>query len=103
MSRSISPAIARALSRTNSASRLRGKQAVIAVVLAQFGTLPRVLTVGRRHHQCLDHPLDVPAALAELDGQPVEQFEMRGPLALRADVVEHAADPGAEELLPQAI
>ena len=96
MSRLSRPAIASALSRTNSASSRRGdcdgEQPVVRVDVAQLGPEPRVLPVGRRHDHQPDHVLDVPAALAELDGQPVEQLGMDRPLALRAEVLDQAAD-----------
>jgi hypothetical protein len=47
--------------------------------------------------------LDVPAAVHELAGQPVEQRGIHRRLALRAEIVEHLAEAGAEELLPQAV
>ena len=41
--------------------------------------------------------------LAELDGQPVEQFRVARLLALRAEVLGRLHEPGAEEHLPVAI
>ena len=49
------------------------------------------------------HVLDVPAALLELDREPVEQLRVRRPLALGAKVVEHLAQALAEVELPEAV
>ena len=61
-------------------------------------------TAGRRpgHHQP-EELLHVPARLAELDRQPVEQFRVRGQLAGDAEVAAGAHEPGAEHLLPEAV
>ena len=47
--------------------------------------------------------LHVPAAFAELHGEPVEQFRMRRPLALRAEFIDLRAERVAEELLPEPV
>ena len=41
--------------------------------------------------------------LHEFGGQPVEQFGMRRPFALRAEIVEHLRKSRAEELAPEAV
>ena len=46
---------------------------------------------------------DVPAALHEFDGQPVEQFRMHRPFALRAEIVHRLDDAEAEVGLPEAV
>ncbi len=51
----------------------------------------------------LEQPLDVPAVLAELDGQPVEQLGMRGQLAGHAQVARGFDQARAEHFLPEAI
>ena len=107
MSRLSSPAMASALSRTNSASSRRGdceaSSRLPGSTSRSSGRSRRILPIGRRHHQQLDHPLDVPAAVPELEGQPVEQLGMDRPLALRAEVLDQAADARAEELLPEPV
>ena len=45
----------------------------------------------------------LPFRLHELGGQPIEQFWMRRPFALRAQVVQHFRNARAEELTPKAI
>ena len=99
--------MASALSRTNSASSRRGfceaSRRLSGSTLAQLGPQPGDLPIGVARHDQLHHVLHVPAALAELDGEPVEQFRMRRPLALRAEVVDLRAEAGAEELLPEAV
>ena len=57
----------------------------------------RGLAVGGRGDEGPHHVLHVPAALHELDGQPVEQLGVGRPLALRAEVVEGAGEALAEE------
>ena len=53
---------------------LPGQPDVGRVALAQLLRRHRRLPVGVRHHHQLQHVLHVPAAVDELDGQPVEQF-----------------------------
>ena len=47
--------------------------------------------------------LEAPAAVHELDGQPVEQLGMRRRLALRAEVFAGRHEPGAEIGLPDPV
>ena len=47
--------------------------------------------------------LDIPAALNELDRQPVEQLGMAGEAALRAEIIQRLDDPLPEHQLPQAV
>src|SRR5690242_10754657 len=49
------------------------------------------------------HRLDAPAARHELRRQPIEQFGMRGQLALPAEIVRRGYDPAAEVPLPDSI
>ena len=58
------------------ARRLRGEEPVVGVDIVEFGAEARVLAIRRRHDQQLDHPLDVPTAVPEFEGQPVEQLGM---------------------------
>ena len=51
----------------------------------------------------LEEALHVPARLAEIDRQPVEQFGMRRQLARDAEVAAGAHDARAEHLLPEAV
>ena len=46
---------------------------------------------------------DLPAGLAEFDGEPIEQILVRGAVALHAEVFGGAHDALAEELLPLAV
>src|SRR5262245_10809511 len=41
--------------------------------------------------------------VAELDGQPIEQFRMRGPLTPHAEILGGFDQPHAEQHLPEAI
>ena len=47
--------------------------------------------------------LEAPAAIHELDGQPVEQFRMAGRVALSAEFLRRGDDPRAEIRLPDAV
>ena len=57
--------------------------------------------------RCFTSQACVPAAsysrLHEFGRQPVEQFRMRRPFALRAEIVERFREAGAEELAPHAV
>ncbi len=64
---------------------------------------PGRLAVGGRHHHPLEHRLDVPAAVDELDGQPVEQLGVGRPGPLRAEVVGRRHQPLAEGQLPEPV
>ena len=85
------------------ARRLRGQQPVGRVRLSDFRPRVRALPIGRRHHHQFHHVLEVPTAVHELDGKPVEQFGVDRPLALRAEVVHHRGNSRAEKLLPQPV
>ena len=47
--------------------------------------------------------LDIPAALDELDRQPVEQLRVRRPFALRTGIVERARQAIAEKQIPEPV
>ena len=57
---------------------------------------------GRHHDQSMQF-LDRPAALHELDGQPIEQLGMRRPCAAVAEIVRRRDEARAEMLLPDAV
>ena len=57
---------------------------------------------GAGHHQLVDR-LEPPAAADQLGGEPVEQFGVRRPLALRAEVAGRGDDPPAEVVLPEPV
>ena len=80
------------------------EQPVLRVLLELLRRAPRP-TGGRSAEvdQQLEEPLHVPARLAELDGQPVEQLGMRGKLAADAEVAGRADQAGAEDLLPEPV
>ena len=61
------------------------------------------LSIRGRRHDFFDEAFDVPAVVAEIDGQPIEQFGMARVLALGAEVGGGGDDAGAEEDLPEAI
>src|SRR5439155_27318796 len=81
-------------------ARAARQVAVVRVLLALLRRRGRRLTVGRRRHDQLEELLDVPAALAELDRQPVEQLGVTGRLAAGAEVAGRAYQAGAEHFLP---
>ena len=64
---------------------------------------PRRHAVGAREQDQPVHPLDPPAAVHELGGQPVEQFGMRRRLAELAEVVGRGHDAPAEVVLPEPV
>src|SRR6185437_2565248 len=47
--------------------------------------------------------LEPPAVLDQFGGQPVEQFGMRGPTAVEAEIVGRIDQTDAEMIMPQAI
>ncbi len=46
---------------------------------------------------------DVPAAVAEIGRQPIEQFEITGYFGLRAKILDGLHQTDAKDLLPEAI
>ena len=64
--------------------RAAGKQPVGRVLRPQLRRLPRVPPERIRHDEELHELLRVPAGVAVLGGEPVEQFRVRGRLALGA-------------------
>ena len=67
------------------------------------GTGLRPLPISRAHDDELLQRLDVPAAVDEFDGEPVQELRVTGPLALEAEVLRRSNQPGAEELLPDSV
>ena len=61
------------------------------------------MAIRRGCHQQLEEALDVPALLAELDGEPVEQLGMAGCVAGDAEIPAGPHQAVAEHLLPEAI
>jgi hypothetical protein len=61
------------------------------------------LLIRLARHDGLDEALHIPAALHEIDGEPVEQLGMRGALALQAEIIRRAHQTGTEEHLPHMI
>ena len=84
-------------------TRPTSEQTVIRIAFVEFrrgfGALAIRLAVD---HQ-LEHVLEVPAAVHQLGGEPVEQFGMKRQVALAAKLLAAAHDAGAEEAFPQAI
>ena len=62
-------------------ARAARQQPVLRVLLQLLGRRDGRLAVGGRRDQQLEELLHVPAGLAELDGQPVEQLGVRRQLA----------------------
>ena len=95
------------MSRSVSASmRKRGpwdKQQVLWILCELLRSRFCALPVSGRHHHQLVHMLDVPSAVAELDGQPVEQFGMRWPLAHDAKIFSCFDESGSEYLVPHPV
>ena len=54
-------------------------------------------------HDGFDEAFHVPAVVHEIDGEPVEQLGMRRALALEAEIIRCAHQPGTEEHLPHLI
>src|SRR5215469_11191627 len=61
------------------------------------------LPVRRRHHHELVDVLDIPPALTKLDGEPVQQFRICGPLAHDAKIFRGFHDPSSEKLIPHSV
>ena len=62
-----------------------------------------MLPKGGGEQQRLEQAFDIPVGLAEVAGEPVEQFRMAGQFSLRAEVVARFDEARAEQLLPEAI
>ena len=79
------------------------EQPVLRILLNQSRRHRRTLLVRCAGDHESNHVLHVPAALDELRREPVQQFRVRGPFTLRADVAGSFHETGAKELLPEAI
>ena len=84
-------------------ARAAREQAVLGILLELLRRGRGRLAIGRRRDHQLEELLHVPARLAELDGQPVEQLRMRWAARPepKSPAVLHQAR--AEDLLPEAI
>src|SRR6185369_7472272 len=89
--------------RVESPRRLPGEPAIERVGFAEARRLARRLSIRIGRDDQLDDVLDVPAAVNEFGCEPVEQFGMRRPVALRSEIIDSPRQAGSEELLPQTI
>ena len=78
-------------------------QAIVPVPPIRLRRGDRGLSIGRTGDDQLLHVLDVPAAFDELGGQPIQEGQVRGPFALRAEILGRLDDARAEVLLPIAV
>src|SRR5690606_1841148 len=62
-----------------------------------------VLAKRATRHEELEHRLEVPAAILELDREPIEKLGMGGALSLAAEVLGRAHETIAENLLPEIV
>ena len=86
-----------------SAGILGGEQTVGRIDLLEVGAQAAALAVGLAGDHQADHALHVPTLVAELEGEPFEQFRVRRKFALRTEVIEHGGEAGAVERLPEAV
>ena len=63
----------------------------------------RRLAIGAGSHDQAMHVLEAITALDELDRQPIEEFGMRRPAAVEAEVVGSIDEANAEVIMPEAI
>ena len=89
--------------RVEAKRRLPGTFAIVGIDSCQLFGSGRHLLVGLAQHDQADHVLDIPSAVDEFTGQPVEQLRIDRRLALCSQVVEDTTEPGPEELLPHAV
>ncbi len=82
---------------------LPGEPGVRGIAPVEIRIAPRRLLIGPRHDHQFHHVLDVPAAIDQLDGQPIQQLGVRRQGALRAQVVAGPHQALAEEQLPQPV
>ncbi len=82
---------------------LRSEKPIGRVGILELGSQMAALTIGLARDDEPHHALQVPARLAELDREPVEQFRMRGQFTLRTEVVDHGAEPVPEEHRPEPV
>ncbi len=84
-------------------ARLAGKPPVVHARFRHGGPELGGLPVGFAFHDQPRQVLHVPAALHELDRQPVEQVRMAGPGTLVAQVVEYLREAAAKIQVPQPV
>ena len=82
---------------------LRREEAIGRVGILEFGSQIAALTIGLARDDEPHHVLQVPARLAKLDREPIEQFRVRGQFPLRTEVVNHGAQPVPEEHRPKPV
>ena len=87
----------------NSKTRLTCIKLVVRVKLSQLRRGNRRLTIRPGSHQQANHLFNVPVAVHEFNGQPVEQFGMRWQRALPTEIVERRRETAAEIQLPESI
>src|SRR5439155_16024065 len=79
------------------------EQTILRVPGEQFGRAPGYLAVGGRSDDESLHVFHIPAGPDEFGRQPLEQFRVRRPLALNAEVFHRLGQADAETLLPETI
>ena len=102
-----SPLAASAVSRSISLSmRKRGPRASKTVLGILFSKLRRDagrLAIGRRQHQLLVEAFHIPAAVAKIHRQPVEQFRMTRPRSHDAEILGGFDDSRSKYFLPHPV
>ena len=82
---------------------LAGEFAVVRIGGEEFRGDRGDLAVGVTGDDAADHPLHIPAAVHEFAGEPIEEGGVGGGFSLGAEVIEHLAEAGTEELFPETI
>src|SRR5207302_10964009 len=60
-------------------ARAAGEKTILWILFSKLRRYASGLPVGRRHDELPIKALHIPAAIAEIDGQPVQQFRMARP------------------------
>ncbi len=84
-------------------ARSAREQPVVGIALGERRRHRGRLSIGRRGDDRPQQRLLAPAAIHQLDGEPVEELGVRGRLALRPEVLAGLDQAASEELLPQAV
>ena len=79
------------------------EKSIVRIAQSQIGRINGSLSVRAGQHHQLDHVFDIPSAVDELDGQPVEQFGMVRRFALCSEIFEAARQTSPVEQLPQPV
>ena len=82
---------------------LTGQISVVGITSQELTRSAGGLPIGPAGDHQADEVFHIPTALAELRGQPIEQFRIPRRFALGTKVVDHLGEAGAEELAPVAI